>query len=334
MSDNAYILRISPGGVDKVPEALQSNEIIIGWAYAKGLLDNSLSWEKFREIIFQEYHSEDENYRRAGSATGNMWRFIREMKTDDYILVPYHNSQFYIAKVDCDKAYYKDEKVEEDTAYRRSVTWLNNKKPYTRRKAYSKMQSKMKSQSTCVEAKDILPEIHSFIERQEKGVESDFNSDLLEILRSDILNQIRTGVMNERDFERLINNLLMSSGASNVEIREYRPHDYGADVIADMNFGKFFSYKLAVQCKYYEPDPPVGKEAVDQLIQGMISEGAEFGWLVTSGSIDQSLYEYVLNKLAENVSNDAHSLLKIELIDGDQLASMILENGVTDLKSS
>ena len=39
MSQQAFVLRIAPGGIDKVPEALACNEIIIGWALAKGLLD-------------------------------------------------------------------------------------------------------------------------------------------------------------------------------------------------------------------------------------------------------------------------------------------------------
>jgi hypothetical protein len=51
MNQQAFVLRIAPGGIDKVPEALTTNQIIIGWAEAEGLLDTNLTWEQFREII-------------------------------------------------------------------------------------------------------------------------------------------------------------------------------------------------------------------------------------------------------------------------------------------
>jgi hypothetical protein len=46
----AFILRIAPSEVDHVPEALQQNQLIIGWANATGLLDPELDWERFRSF--------------------------------------------------------------------------------------------------------------------------------------------------------------------------------------------------------------------------------------------------------------------------------------------
>lgn len=76
MSQGAFILRIAPGGEDKVPEALATDQIIIGWAEAGGLLDASLTWEQFREIVRAAYYSEEPTLRKAGAAAGHMWRFI------------------------------------------------------------------------------------------------------------------------------------------------------------------------------------------------------------------------------------------------------------------
>jgi hypothetical protein len=78
VTEAAYVLRIAPSGGDRVPEALATDQIIIGWANAEGLLNASLSWEEFREIIRAEYYSEDANLRGAGAAAGHMWRFIRD----------------------------------------------------------------------------------------------------------------------------------------------------------------------------------------------------------------------------------------------------------------
>ena len=94
----AFVLRIAPSGIDKVPEALHENEIIIGWAYADGLLNSKLDWEQFREILNKAYYSKEPTLRKAGAAAGNMWRFIREMKSDDLVVVP-HGREFYVAKI-------------------------------------------------------------------------------------------------------------------------------------------------------------------------------------------------------------------------------------------
>ena len=43
MNENkgAYRLHIAPSHIDRVPEALEKKELIIGWSEAKGLLDET-----------------------------------------------------------------------------------------------------------------------------------------------------------------------------------------------------------------------------------------------------------------------------------------------------
>ena len=65
MEQQAFVLRISPSGIDRVSEALSSNQIIIGWAEARGLLDENLPWEEFRRIISNTYYVDEVNLRRA-----------------------------------------------------------------------------------------------------------------------------------------------------------------------------------------------------------------------------------------------------------------------------
>jgi predicted Mrr-cat superfamily restriction endonuclease len=122
----AFVLRISHE-MDAFPEALQNNQLIIGWAYAEGLLEPTIEWKQFREIISTAYYSEEPNLRRAGAAGGHMWRLIQDMKVGDLVVVP-HWSDFYIAEV-TGPAFYASKK-DEDTAYRRPVMWLNNKNPW------------------------------------------------------------------------------------------------------------------------------------------------------------------------------------------------------------
>jgi predicted Mrr-cat superfamily restriction endonuclease len=95
---SAYVLRIDPGGIDKATDALAADQIIIGWSQADGLLDESLAWEQFRQIIQDTYYSDEITLRKAGAAAGHMSRFIREMKVGDLVVVP-HGPDFYVAEV-------------------------------------------------------------------------------------------------------------------------------------------------------------------------------------------------------------------------------------------
>ena len=75
----AFVLRIAPSYIDRVPEALESGELIIGWSKATGLLNPELSWYPFRQILHDTVYAAHDNYRSSGAAAGHMWRFIREM---------------------------------------------------------------------------------------------------------------------------------------------------------------------------------------------------------------------------------------------------------------
>ena len=85
MAQSAFVLRIAPSGIDRVPEALEKDQLIIGWANARGLLDETLEWEAFREVVYGAYHDGEANYRRAGAAAGHIWRFVRGMKPGDLV---------------------------------------------------------------------------------------------------------------------------------------------------------------------------------------------------------------------------------------------------------
>ncbi len=169
MNQKAFVLRIAPSEMDRVPEALEDNQIIIGWADADGLLDPRLTKKNFTEIIqtqHKEYASET-NFRRAGIAAGHMWRFIREMNAGDLVVVPHwselRGAEFYVAEIE-GPAIYIEHKVAEDTAYRRPVKWLNNKRPIPRHTAKLALFSLMKRRGTCTDATDLMPEINDALQ--------------------------------------------------------------------------------------------------------------------------------------------------------------------------
>lgn len=317
---NAYILRILPGGVDKVPEALESNQIIIGWSKAFGLVDEKLKWKSFRKIISDRYYSKESNMRKAGSASGHMWRFIKEMKIDDLVVVPYRSS-FYVARITSD-ILYVDSKVSEGSAYRRDVKWLNGKKPIKRSIARAAFISRMKIQGTTASASDLVDEIKECVQLADKNLKPYFNADLHQKLVEETLFALRNGRIDSFGFEHLIESLMLQLGAIEAYVVP-RSKDVGVDIIARFLVAGSFQQTVAIQAKHWQPKPPVGKRVVEQLITGIEAEAeaVALGMVITTGEIDNEA-----SVLAEKYFSDKG--IKIELVDGEQFAKLIVEHGV------
>jgi len=314
----AFVLRIAPGGEDKVPESLSSYQIIIGWAEATGLLASDLTWEQFREILRNAYYSDEPTLRKAGAAAGHMWRFIRTMKPGDLVVVPY-GGEFFVAEV-TGPATYDPSKVTEDSAYRRSVRWLNGKRPISRQLARSALLSRMKTQGTSAEATDLLEDIRECLGLASRGEAPTFQSDLQARLVREVLVELRSGRIESFGFERLIQTVLRGLGAEEVRIVP-RSEDKGADLVAVFRVAGAFQQKIAVQAKHWQPEPPVGRDVVEQLIRGIEAEVASLGMVVTSGSISDEALE-----VAEQYFEERG--IRIELVDGEQFAKLIVEHGI------
>ncbi len=102
--------------------------------------------------------------------------------------------------------------------------------------------------------------------------------------------------------------------------------DKGADIIAQFLLAKTLEFTLAVQAKHHQPEPPIGAETVDQLMRGMEAEGTNLGWVVTSGTFSGEAWA------RKRGAEEEHGL-RIELVDGEQLAAMIIEGGLEEMYS-
>ena len=323
MAKNGFVLRIAPSGGDRVSEALENGHLIIGWAKAKGLLDQELGWEEFREIIRKTYHPDDKNLRGAGSAGGNMWRFIHGMEKGDLVVVP-HGSEFYVAEVADYRAFYNESKVDEDSAYRRRVNWLNKKRPIPRKFAKSALVSRMKAWQTCVNARDLVKDIENCLEEAKSGTEPSFEKDLQSRLRKATLDELRSGRMESYGFEQLIATVLRKLGAVvEPKIVSRKNEDKGIDIYATFLVAGTFRQCVGVQAKHFQPEPPVGADVVLQLIRG-IEQGPErvtLGMVITSGDFSHEAVEKA-NRYQEDTG------IPIELVDGEQFAGLIVEHGL------
>ncbi len=313
----AFILRISPDGLDLVPEAIKRNEIIIGWG-VYGLLESNLKRSKFRSIISDHFYPQAQSLRQAGAASGHMWRFINEMNNGDLVVVPY-NSKFFIAEVTGD-AHFSIEHPKAGSTYRRPVRWLNGKKPIPRNIAKSPLVSRMKTQGTSAGASDLLAEIEDCIETAEAGRKPTFQEDLEIRLVRETLDELRKGRIDSFGFEHLISSVLLNAGATEAKVVA-RSKDKGADVLATFLVAGTFQQVVAVQAKHWQAEPPVDQDVIDQLIAGIEFEQANLGMIITSGTISDAASE------AADAYFDEKGI-KIELVDGEQFAKMIVEHGV------
>ncbi len=224
----AFVLRIAPSGIDRVALALRENVAIIGWC-APELLNPSLDWKAFREIVRARFYAKDENLRRAGAAAGHMWRFIRDMKVGDLLITP-HGAGFYVGRI-AGPAFHLPEKVEEDTAYRRKVEWLNGKEPILRETARAALQSRAKVQGTSADATDLLSEIMECLGDAERKEHHTFDEDLKARLAKEALDEMRSGRLDSFKFEHLVRSVLLGLGATEARIVP-RLQDKGADILA------------------------------------------------------------------------------------------------------
>ena len=313
----AFVLRVAPG-TSKVAEALADGDLIVGWSQANGLLSDDLPWGEFREIIHQTYYRGDGNYRRSGHSAAQIWRYVREMGIGDWVVVP-DGGGFYVAQV-IGPARYESAKIDDDTAYRRSVRWLNSDRPVPRKYARASLQSRMKYKSVCVEATDLMEEIREALTTIQQTEIPSFDADLRARLIDQTKAELQAGRLNDYGFEKVVANVLKALGGKDVRIVA-RSKDKGVDVLAQFTVAKTFAFTLGVQAKHYHPSPPVGPRVVEQLVDGMNAEGATIGWVATSGTFNEEA-ETRRDELA------AEKGYQIELVDGDQLAAIIVDSGL------
>jgi predicted Mrr-cat superfamily restriction endonuclease len=331
--DNAFVLRQSPSGINQMETiSLPENVIVNGWSKALGLIEENDELA-FREIIRKAYYQNDKTLQRAGYGKGTMWRFLKEMKIGDWVVVPQPGRVFYVAEITGD-AYYGNSAAakESDCCYRRPVRWLNDKQPIQRIFAKAKLISRMKTQQTSANAKDLIGEVHEALllaANKDAKIPAQ-NSDALfaDQLRLKMvaaaLKEIQQGYIDNFKFEHLIRRILISKGAIDAKIVPRRL-DKGVDIIATFLIGGDFQIRLGVQAKHYTGEMPTRK--IDELLKGMEEERLLFGWFVTSGKFAEDAEEYLAKKLEE-------SSMQVSLVDGEQFAGMIIDSGLENVAAS
>jgi predicted Mrr-cat superfamily restriction endonuclease len=311
---NAFILRLAPLGQDMTQEALEKDEIFVGWKEVKGLLEEGLSFYDFRERVKAAYNIE--NNRSAAAFARFLWEFLKEMKPGDYVVVP-SGGQFYVAEVVGDPYYDESHPV---AAHRRPVRWLNDKKPISRELASRALQSRMKARGTLLDTSDLVADIEKVLEDAKRGETPNLAEELRARMVEAVRQELTQGRMNPDRFETLVERMAKAMGA--VEVKWVpRRSDQGADVIADFQLMGGLLVTVGIQAKFYQPGKPMGKDAVDQLAQALRAGVADMGLVITTGDVSEEAYQAA----GEYLSREN---LRIGILDGRELAELIVDKGL------
>jgi predicted Mrr-cat superfamily restriction endonuclease len=311
---NAFILRLAPLGQDLTREALEKDEIFVGWKEVKGLLEEGLSFDDFRERVKDTYRIE--NNRSAAAFARFLWEFLKGMKPGDYVVVP-SGGQFYVAEVVGDPYYDESQPV---AAHRRPVRWLNDKKPIPRELASAALQGRMKARGTLMDTSDLVEHIEKVLEDAERGETPNLARELRARMVEAVRQELTQGRMNPDRFEELVKRMAQAMGAAEVQWVPRRS-DQGADVVADFQLMGGLLVTVGIQAKFYQPGKPMGRHAVDQLAQALRAGVAEMGLVITTGDVSEEAYQAAEEYLSrEN--------LQIGILGGKELAELIVDKGL------
>lgn len=319
-NEKAFVIRCDPSGVNRLDELLMKNQIVIGWSYTKDkLFDLTFNRDQFKQKLKGIYHDlYDSNPYSLGQATGYLWRFIREMEIGDLVIVPIPRA-FYLGRITSNVKYIED-KLEEDTAIRRDVEWLNECIPIQRDYCSAGLVSRLRYQGTCVSATDLIEGINKALESSKKKIRPTFKNQLNESLKLKVSEFLisNESYLDDRKFEELVKQLLYGIGATTSEIpAKTRYPNSIADVDIVANF-VHLGLQLYIQVKKHKENSD--EHAVNQIIEAIKIDNPDnsipiFGWVITSGTITEK---------AENLANENG----IRAINGDELAEMIVTVGL------
>ncbi len=152
-----------PHGVDLVPDALRTGEVSTGWGkVGPGLLEESLSRDEFRKVVHaSEYYRDDPNRKRSGGAAGQLWRFIREMREGDLVVVP-RGDALHVAKVVGPPLHVAASSAEH-WAHRRAVEWLTGPEGVPRSEATRRLRTRLRGQMSCMGASDLIEDVRQLV---------------------------------------------------------------------------------------------------------------------------------------------------------------------------
>lgn len=152
-----WMVRSFPGQIDRMVEFLEQKIIAVHWGI--GDLTGCNTKEEVAKVVGQA----NLQPRDASLKTGLLNRFVNQMKTEDYCVVPY-NDVFYTAQIKSD--YYYDS-TSEKFEHQRKVEWLFDGEPFSREELPEQIQASLKSQLGLVDLTQHLSIFIKYLNRKQ-----------------------------------------------------------------------------------------------------------------------------------------------------------------------
>jgi predicted Mrr-cat superfamily restriction endonuclease len=273
MTTRAWMVRIT----DHEAFCFGNDAIAIGWALARGVDNRDLKWDAFKDVVQAAYPQIYKNQYALGQSAGSIWRFVRDIKPDDWIVAPTWDG-FNIARV-TGPLRYDETKVNEDNAWSYPAEWIRRDIP--RGTASAPLQARCTSRQTCIEATEFSVEIEQLSRQVGKiNLESALAGDEARIAIGKVLDHHLTP-----DGLELLVMQLASKGGAQVDRPPKNLADKkgDADVIARYTFPPF---AIGYQVKKHGDKSKTDEYAVTQIIEAMEDErlAIDLGYVVTTAT--------------------------------------------------
>jgi len=276
----AWIVRPYPHGFYRVKEFLTKNIVGIGWPCIGDLSDcKNRDDLKKRILTYYKYSSPQS----LGQAAGNIYRFIFDLKENDYVLLP-DGPVVYIGRVN--SAYKYDpttDSEEEGYPHQREVAWFHDKKAILRNLLTGRVYDSLKGQQT------VYATYHEDIDDIVKNKKHYFTQQSNYDLKVEYLNRLQSGLLrnvNSNPFEDAVCSLYSRFFPGLRRLATTGSEKGDTDLLAELP-GKV---NVRIQVKHFYPKQGELQDwVVDQLASSM--EAGDHGIIVTSGAISKAARE-------------------------------------------
>ena len=271
----AWVVRPKPHGIDRMEEFLSRNIVAIGWPCI-GDLSDCTTREAIRERVSRYYASSS---RSLGQIVGNIFRFVRKMEQDDYVVVP-DGANVYFGRVNSSYNYIPEVDNEEDGyPHQRNVQWLHEKRALPRNMLQGLSSNSLRRGQQTVFGID-YGAVRETVENPYLFT-SQSNSDL----KSNYLRRLQTGHLhnvNPNTFEDAVRELLSKYYPNLRRLSTSSSPRGDTDLMSELPG----DVVVRIQVKnFYTDQGDLGAWVVQQLAESM--EPGDNGIIVTSGDVGQ-----------------------------------------------
>ena len=273
----AWVVRPKPHDIDRMEEFLDRNIVAIGWPCIRILNDtirdtDEVTWDAIKEAL-RPYNLSP---RVLGQAAGIIFRFVKGMEQDDYVVVPYGDN-VYFGHVDSSYRYILDNK-EDGYPHQRNVRWLHEKRALPRHMLQGLSWNSLKGRQTVFGIDydavcETVKKPHLFTSQSN----SDLKRKYLTLLEKGRLHNV-----NPTTFEDAVCGLLSKyyPGLTRVSTR----HSPRGDTDLEVKLPGDVVVRIQVK-NFYSDQGDLGACVVRQLAESM--DPGDNGIIVTSGHVGQ-----------------------------------------------